>query len=117
MKSFTRRDFLMSSTAAAFAAGFAGSSLHGAEPAKNAADAKKSEPPFKISLAEWSLHRSIFGKQVDHLDFAKTAKQDFGIEAVEYVNQFFMDKAKDHAYLGEMKKRCDDMGVKSLLIM
>jgi sugar phosphate isomerase/epimerase len=74
-------------------------------------------PLFKISLAEWSLHRAINSKKVDHLDFAKIAKSEFGIDAVEYVNQFFMDKAKDTAYLGEMKKRADDLGVKSLLIM
>jgi len=74
-------------------------------------------PPFKISLAEWSLHKALFAKKVDHLDFAKIARNDFGITAVEYVNQFFMDKAKDTAYLAEMKKRCDDLGVRSRLIM
>ncbi len=81
-----------------------------------AADEKK-ELPFKISLAEWSLHKTIFGKKLDHLDFAKTAKEDFGIDGVEYVNQFFKDKAKDEKYLGDMKQRCADLGVKSLLIM
>ena len=45
------------------------------------------------------------------------AKRDYGIDCVEYVNQFFMDKAKDTAYLTELKKRCDDNGVKSGLIM
>src|SRR5262249_39937637 len=48
---------------------------------------------------------------------ARTAKQDFGIEAIEFVNQFFKDKAKDQAYLSELKKRADDLGVKMLLIM
>jgi sugar phosphate isomerase/epimerase len=33
------------------------------------------------------------------------------------VNQFFKDKAKDEKYLADMKKRCEDLGVKSLLIM
>ncbi len=72
---------------------------------------------FKISLAQWSLHRALFAKELDHLDFAATARNDYGIEAVEYVNQFFRDKAKDQAYLAEMKKRADDHGVRSLLIM
>ncbi|MDI1290395.1 MAG: twin-arginine translocation signal domain-containing protein, partial [bacterium] len=27
------------------------------------------EPLFKISLAEWSLHRALFAKELDHLDF------------------------------------------------
>ncbi len=74
-------------------------------------------PLFKISLAEWSLHRTIFGGELDHLDFALVAKKDYGIEAVEYVNQFFKNKAKDLDYLKEMKKRADDEGIKSLLIM
>jgi sugar phosphate isomerase/epimerase len=80
------------------------------------ADDKK-DPPFKISLAEWSLHKSIFGKKIDHLDFAKIANKEFGLDGVEYVNQFFKDKAKDEKYLGEMKTRASDLGVKSLLIM
>jgi L-ribulose-5-phosphate 3-epimerase len=79
--------------------------------------AGKKEPLFRISLAEWSLHRTLFDGKLDNLDFAKTAKNDFGIEAVEYVNQFFKDKAKDQTYLTEMKKRASDLGVKSLLIM
>lgn len=104
-----RRQFLATSAAAAGALALAPSLAC-------AADDKK-DPPFKISLAEWSLHRTIFGKKLDHLDYAKTAKEEFGIEAVEYVNQFFKDKAKDEKYLAEMKKRADDLGVKSLLIM
>lgn len=72
---------------------------------------------FKISLAQWSLHRQIFAKKIDNLDFSLIAKKEFGISAVEYVNQFFKDKAKDKKYIGEMKKRAHDAGVKSLLIM
>jgi sugar phosphate isomerase/epimerase len=73
---------------------------------------------FKISLAQWSLHRTIRDrKELDNLDFAATARHKFGIEAVEYVNQFFMDKAKDAAYLAEMNKRAADNGVRQLLIM
>lgn len=76
------------------------------------------DPPFRISLAEWSFHRAILHeKKMDHLDFAKVAKTELGIEAVEYVNQMFKDKATDEKYLGEMKKRAEDHGVKSLLIM
>jgi L-ribulose-5-phosphate 3-epimerase len=75
------------------------------------------KPLFKISLAEWSLHRAIFGGKLDHVDFARTAKEDYGLDAVEYVNQFFKDKAKDQKYIAEMKKRDADVGVRSLLIM
>ena len=72
---------------------------------------------FKISLAQWSLHRALFKKELDNLDFAQTARFDFGIGAVEYVNQFFKDKAKDRAYLGEMLKRARDNGIENRLIM
>ena len=72
---------------------------------------------FKISLAEWSLNKALFGKKLDHLDFSKAAQQDYGIDAIELVNQFFMDKAKDKKYLAEFKKRADDLAVKILLIM
>jgi sugar phosphate isomerase/epimerase len=72
---------------------------------------------FKISLAEWSLHKSLFDKKLTNLDFPAKAKNDFGISAVEYVNQFFKDKATDQAYLTDLKKRCDDNGVTSVLIM
>lgn len=72
---------------------------------------------FKISLAEWSFHESLFSGKLSHLDFPLKAKRDFGIEAVEYVNQFFKDKANDKAYLADLKKRCSDNGVRSVLIM
>ena len=77
----------------------------------------KSKLPFKISLAEWSLHRALYSGNLDHLDFASVAKNDFNLDAVEYVNSFFFDKAKNKTYLGEMKTRASDLGVKSLLIM
>lgn len=72
---------------------------------------------FKISLAQWSLHRSLRNGTLDNLDFAATTRKEFGIEAVEYVNQFFKDKAKDAAYLADMNRRASDAGVKQLLIM
>ena len=82
------------------------------------ADATPAKPlPFKISLAEWSLHRTLLAGKLDNLDFPKTAKREFGIEAVEYVNQFFKDKAKDADYLGELAKRSADEGVTNVLVM
>ena len=75
------------------------------------------QPAFKISLAEWSLHRALRSKNIDHLDFISLTKTEFGLDAVEYVNSFFFDKAQDQKYLNKMKARADDHGVKSLLIM
>lgn len=77
------------------------------------------EPWFKISLAQWSLNRAFFRRsevKLDNLEFPKVAR-DLGIDAIEYVNQFFKDKAKDTKYLDEMNKRAADHGVKTLLIM
>jgi sugar phosphate isomerase/epimerase len=74
-------------------------------------------PSFKISLAEWSLHRTLFSGKMSNLDFAQQATTIYGIDAVEYVNQFFKNKAQDQKYLAEMKTRADDQDVKNVLIM
>ncbi len=77
------------------------------------------QPPFKISLAQWSLNKRFFGRvqpKLDALEFAKIANS-FGAEGLEYVNQFFMDKARDKAYLAELKQRAEDYGLTSVLIM
>ena len=73
--------------------------------------------PFKISLAQWSLHRELQSGKLDHLDFAKVSMQEFGINAIEYVNQFFKDKAESVAYLREMNRRATGMDVYQHLIM
>ena len=72
--------------------------------------------PYKISLAEWSFNNSIFNGRMTNLDFPVQARK-LGIADVEYVNQFFKDKAKDQAYLAELLKVCDNEGVQSRLIM
>lgn len=74
-------------------------------------------PLFRISLVEWSLHHSLFAGTLDNLDFPRTAKQQFGVDAVEYVNQFFKDKAKDAVYLAELGRRASDEGITNVLIM
>ena len=72
---------------------------------------------FKISLAEWSLNKNLFGNKITNMDFPGIAKNRFGIHAIEYVNQFFKDKAEDEAYLKELKTRTADLGVDNVLIM
>lgn len=72
---------------------------------------------FDISLAEWSLHRTLQAGKLTNMEFPAKAKTDFGITAVEYVDQFFKDKAKDQTYLSELKKRTADLGVRNVLIM
>jgi sugar phosphate isomerase/epimerase len=72
---------------------------------------------FSISLAQWSLHRTLYGGELDNLGFPVVTRTEYGLDAVEYVNSFFKDKAEDRGYLGELKRRADEHGVKSLLIM
>ncbi|MFO0939076.1 MAG: sugar phosphate isomerase/epimerase family protein [Gemmataceae bacterium] len=75
------------------------------------------EPLFKISLAQWSYNKAFFSRKKDPLRFAEIAKKDHGIEAIEYVNQFYATKKSDGAYLMDLKKIADDNGVRSVLIM
>lgn len=105
----SRRAFLGQSAVAAAGLGLA--SL--ARPAW----AVDKEPLFKISLAEWSLHKTLFSGKLDNLDFPKVTKEEYGIDAVEYVNQFFPTKAKDEKYLADLKSRAEGFGVTNVLIM
>jgi len=114
-----RRRFLAQSLGATAGIGFAG--LAGMQPQEKTKKpvAAAAKPEFKLSLAEWSLHRSLRrrkGKKLDNLDFAKTARS-LGFSGIEYVNQFFMDKPGDENYLAELRKRAEGEGVRSVLIM
>ncbi len=93
----------------------AGSGIVSTLPLHSFAAGKKSF--FEISLAQWSLHKALFSKKIDNLDFPAITKKEFGINVVEYVNQFFKDKANDTKYLNELMKRVNDNGVKNHLIM
>ena len=106
--SISRRSFL-TGAAASLPAAYA-LTLQGCGPAAQSS-------LFSISLAEWSLHRALFAGELDNLDFPRVTREEYGIEAVEYVNSFFKEKARDRAYLTDLKTRCDDHGVRSLLIM
>lgn len=76
----------------------------------------KGKPWFKISLAQWSLHRMLQAGKLDNLDFAQFTKEEFEIDAIEYVNAFF-EKGTQSSYLKELNQRANDHGVKQLLIM
>lgn len=104
----SRRDFLKKTAFAAMGAGL----LPGL-----ACQSNEKKLFFEISLAEWSLHRTLRAGKLDNLDFAATAKNEFGIDIIEYVNQFFKDKAEDTAYLKDLLQRSKDNGVRNHLIM
>jgi sugar phosphate isomerase/epimerase len=104
---FDRREFLAAASKAVAATFFVPISCSEATPS----------PLFQISLAQWSLHRALRAGKVDALDFPRIARKDFDIAAVEYVNQFYVDRGRDLAYLRKLKAVADGEGVRSLLIM
>jgi len=107
-----RRDFLKKGSLAV-----AGIGLYSVIPQISSFGKTTKDSFFKISLAEWSLHKTLRAGDLTNMDFPAKSKNDFGINAIEYVNQFFMDKAEDTSYLSELKQRCEDIGVTSVLIM
>lgn len=120
---YQRRNFLKLSAVAAGASllplqsGWAQQAKAQQAKAEQAGQGGNKKQLFKISLAQWSLHKTLFARKLDNKDFAKTAREEFKIGAIEYVNQFFKDKAKDKAYLAELKTRQEDNKVRALLIM
>ena len=112
--SLDRRSFLRSAAATGAALGL------GQPRQPHAAAPPRKRPRSPCSRSRSPNGRStdaLFAKEMDNLDFPLIAKRDYGIDGVEYVNVFFKDKAKDTAYLTDLKKRCDDNGVTSVLIM
>ena len=111
-----RRQFLrtLAAGAGAVAAGLRPGLALGAESGKPAAG---KIGDFKISLAEWSLHNALRAKELTNLDFPRVAREKFGFEAVEFVNQFFKGEAHNDAYLKDLKQRAADQGVTCVLIM
>lgn len=105
----------------------------------------QNEPLYRISLAQWSLHKAFYGgtfveamagrpypdfirahrEAPDTVfrgtlkaeDFPAYAKNEFGIDAVEYVNRFYAAHGGDTAYWEAMRQRCDDLQVTSVLMM
>ena len=95
---------------------------------------------FDISLAQWSLHKGFFGPLLElgweemtnqmqnntnaladglnPMDFASIARNEFGIDAVEYVTIFYPNtKGADDAHIKELNKRSKDEGVRNVLLM
>lgn len=89
--------------------------------AAGAVPAAGEKPLFEISLAQWSLHRALQSKTLDPMDFPAVSAREYGVFAVEYVNSFYKDKLPDSKAVATLapalKKRCDDAGVASVLIM
>lgn len=91
----------------------------------------QSTADIKISLAQYSLHRSLYAANpkanrykiptagnpaLDNLDFAKKTRE-LGIDGVEYVNFFFPEMNYTQSYLKKLNKRANDNGIDNVLIM
>jgi sugar phosphate isomerase/epimerase len=94
-----RRNFLKS--AGALAVPFAGAAAQGAK--------------FRISLAEWSIHKAIRAHTLSNLDFPQVARERFGIEGLEFVNQLW--EAPTQEYLARLKQNMAKTGTKGVMIM
>jgi len=126
-QSLSRRGFLAGVTALSAGAsmGLSAPQDLGGSPgaAASRADAAGRKPLFPISLAQWSLHRALRSGGLDPAQFPLAAKRDYGIDAVEYVNTFLMKGdpsekiPQDSQWLTDLRKRCDDLAVRSVLIM
>ncbi|HUH29370.1 sugar phosphate isomerase/epimerase family protein [Gelidibacter sp.] len=74
---------------------------------------------FKLSLAQWSLHRAIGNDKLDPLDFAEKAKE-MGFEGIEYVSGLYTKKLESmgmEALLEVLKAKSEEHGVENVLIM
>jgi len=58
------------------------------------------EPFFKLSLAQWSIHRMIREDGVDPYTFAEKAK-NWGFSGLEYVSQLYNPELEDAGYSDE----------------
>lgn len=69
-----------------------------------------------ISLAAWSIQRSFFqAKRWTNLQLPKLCREEFGITALEFVNQFFENPTL--SYVAKLKKAASDEGVRLVRIM
>jgi sugar phosphate isomerase/epimerase len=123
-----RRAFIRSAALSAAGIAVAGS-LPGTLLAnsKNASPAGDGEGPaperapaddlfFRIAVSQFSFASQFWTKQLDPLDFPAKAKE-LGIPGLDYCSMFFADKARDAAFLSQLKKRSEDAGSYNLRIM
>jgi L-ribulose-5-phosphate 3-epimerase len=68
-----------------------------------------------ISLAQWALVEEVRAGKWKTLDFAKVAREDFGLNGIEYVNTLF--EVPTENYLKKLKTNAEQHNVTSVLIM
>jgi hydroxypyruvate isomerase len=75
----------------------------------------KTPPGDDISIAQWALVEEIRAGKWKNLDFPRIAREDFGVNGIEFVNTLFEVPTED--YLKKLKQNAADHGVKMVLIM
>lgn len=75
----------------------------------------KTEVKDDISIAQWALVEEIRAGKWKNLDFPRIAREDFGVNGIEFVNTLF--EVPTEGYLKKLKKNAEDNGVKMVLIM
>lgn len=108
----TRRSFIKH-----LGLGAAGAGLAAAMPKWALGETTGKQLFFKLALSQFSLASDFWTRKLDALDFPAKVKKDYGIEGLDYCSMFFADKAKDTAFLNELKKRSADAGTYNLRIM
>ena len=68
-----------------------------------------------ISLAQWALVEEIRAGKWKNLDFPKVAREDFGLNGIEFVNTLF--EVPTEGYLKKLKQNAATHGVTMVLIM
>jgi sugar phosphate isomerase/epimerase len=112
----SRRTFLRKA-----ALGAAGLGLASTLPARVLGLPKTVLPPnpdlfFRIAVSQFSFASQFWTKKLDPLAFPAKSKE-LGITGLDYCSMFFADKAKDQAFLTELKQRSADAGTYNLRIM
>jgi sugar phosphate isomerase/epimerase len=79
------------------------------------AAAQGAKPKFRISLAEWSLHKAIQSRLITNLQFPRIAREQFGIEGLEFVNGLW--EAPTEGYVNQLKNAMRSTATKAVLIM
>ncbi|MBQ4821696.1 sugar phosphate isomerase/epimerase family protein [Aquimarina sp. MMG016] len=88
------------------------------------AETKNDKPFFKLSLAQWSLHKEILSGKMNPLDFAQKAKE-LGFEGVEYVNHLYSKELEKNPnpeigmrqLLETLKSKSEEHQIQNLIIM
>ncbi|MFK5889145.1 MAG: sugar phosphate isomerase/epimerase family protein [Flavobacteriaceae bacterium] len=91
---------------------------------KTKKEAKVTTPYFKLSLAQWSVHKQIIEGKLDPVDFAEKAKS-LGFKGLEYVSQLYTNYLKKgddpkiamQNLLDTLKMKSEKFGMQNIGIM